>query len=102
MDCNAPPTNCARETCLSLNHLAGEVGRHPVHVARTFREVFGCTIGAYARRARAEKAAALLRSTRRPLIDLALECGYGNASHFSRSFKAVFGVAPSAYRALSR
>lgn len=86
----------------SLNHLAAEVGRHPVHVARTFREVFGCTIGAYARRARAEKAAALLRSTRRPLIDIALECGYGNASHFSRSFKAVFGVAPSAYRALSR
>jgi AraC family transcriptional regulator len=87
---------------LSLNHLAAEVGRHPVHVARTFREVFGCTIGGYARRARAEKAAALLRSTRRPLIDIALECGYGNASQFSRSFKAVFGVVPSAYRALSR
>lgn len=87
---------------LSLNQLAAEVGRHPVHVARTFREVFGCTIGGYIRRARAEKAAALLRSTRRPLIDIALECGYGNASQFSRSFKAVFGVVPSAYRALSR
>jgi AraC family transcriptional regulator len=86
----------------SLNHLAAEVGRHPVHVARTFREVYGCTIGGYARRARAEKAAALLRSTRRPLIDIALECGYGNASQFSRSFKAVFGVVPSAYRGLSR
>jgi AraC family transcriptional regulator len=85
-----------------LNHLAADVGRHPVHVARTFREVFGCTIGGYARRARAEKAAALLRSTRRPLIDIALECGYGNASQFSRSFRAVFGVTPSAYRVLSR
>ena len=86
----------------SLDRLAAEVGRHPVHVARTFREVHGCTIGAYARRVRAEKAAALLRATQRPLTDIALECGYGNPSQFSRSFKAVFGVMPSAYRALSR
>jgi AraC family transcriptional regulator len=83
----------------SLKHLAAEAGRHPVHVARTFREVYGCTIGAYARRVRAEKAEVLLRCTRRPLIEIALECGYGNASQFSRSFKAVFGVVPSVYRA---
>jgi len=87
---------------VSLGHLAAEVGRHPVHVARSFREAFGCTIGTYTRRARANQAAALLRSTRRPLIEIALECGYGNASQFSRSFKAVFGLMPSAYRALSR
>jgi len=86
----------------SLGHLAAEVGRHPVHVARTFREAYGCTIGAYARRVRAEKAAVLLRATRRPLTDIALECGYGNPSQFSRSFKAVFGLMPSAYRTLSR
>ena len=86
----------------SLNQLAAEVGRHPVHAARTFREAFGCTIGSYARRVRAEKAAALLRSTQRPVLDIALECGCGSASQFSRSFKAVFGVTPSAYRALSR
>lgn len=87
---------------VSLNDLAAEAGRHPVHVARTFREFFGCTIGEYARRIRAEMAAGLLRSTKRPLIDIAMECGYGSASQFSRSFKAAFGVLPSAYRTLSR
>ena len=86
----------------SLNHLAAEVGRHPVHVARAFREAFGCTVGDYARRVRANRAAALLRSTRRPLLEIALECGYGGAPQFSRSFKAVFGVMPSAYRARMR
>jgi AraC family transcriptional regulator len=86
----------------SLNNLAADVGRHPVHVARTFRKAFGCTIGGYARRVRAQKASILLCSTRRPLIDIAVECGYGSASQFSRSFKAVFGIVPSAYRALSR
>ena len=86
----------------SLGQLAAEAGRHPVHVARAFREVFGCTIGAYARGVRANQAAVLLRTTRRPLIDIALECGYGSAPQFSRSFKAVFGVMPTAYRAGSR
>lgn len=86
----------------SLQTLAAEAERHPLHVARSFREAFGCSIGGYARRVRAEEAAVMLRATRRPLIDIALECGYGSASQFSRSFKAVFGVVPSAYRALSR
>jgi len=85
-----------------LTDLAAEVGRHPVHVARSFRAAFGCTIGGYARRIRAEKAAALLRSTKRPLIEIALESGYGSASQFSRSFKEIFGVAPSVFRMHSR
>jgi AraC family transcriptional regulator len=87
---------------LSLADLAHDAQRHPVHVARSFRQYYGITIGEHARRVRAEKAASMLRSGNRPLLEIALDCGYASASQFSRSFKAAFGVLPSAYRAGSR
>jgi AraC family transcriptional regulator len=82
----------------SLERLARDAGRHPVHVARCFRQSYGCTVGEYIRRARVAKAGLLLRRTRMPLLDIALTCGFGDASTFSRSFKAAFGVSPSSYR----
>jgi len=87
---------------LSLADLARDAQRHPVHVARSFREYYGITVGEHARRVRAEKAASMLRSGNRPLLEIALDCGYASASQFSRSFKAAFGVLPSTYRTGSR
>jgi AraC family transcriptional regulator len=59
-------------------------------------------MGEYVRRVRAEKAAWLLRSTHRPLIEVALECGFAGAAPFSRSFRAAYGMTPSAYRQAMR
>lgn len=87
---------------LTLDSLAQQAGRHPVHVARSFRTWYGETMGEYVRRIRAEKAALLLRSTRRPLIEIALECGFAGAAPFSRSFRAAYGMTPSAYRQAMR
>ncbi|MFC5743118.1 helix-turn-helix transcriptional regulator [Dyella tabacisoli] len=86
----------------SLDDLARQAGRHPVHVARSFRTWYGCTMGEYVRRMRAEKAALLLRFTRRPLLDIAFECGFAGAAQFSRSFKAALDMTPSAYRQAMR
>jgi AraC family transcriptional regulator len=86
-------------TCeMTLDQLAVIAGRHPVHLARTFRTVHECTIGDYVRRLRVERAAVLLRSTRRPLLDIALECGFAGAAQFSRSFRAVHATTPTAWR----
>ena len=82
----------------SLAELGAEAGKHPAHLARAFQQHYGCTIGAHIRRARAERAARLLRSSAMPMIDIALDCGYSDAAHFSRSFKAVFSLTPTAYR----
>ncbi|WP_266158534.1 helix-turn-helix transcriptional regulator [Dyella silvatica] len=87
---------------LSLDYLAQQAGRHPVHVARSFRTWYGETMGEYVRRVRTEKAALLLRSTRRPLIEIALDCGFAGAAPFSRSFRAAYGMTPSAYRQTMR
>jgi AraC family transcriptional regulator len=84
---------------LDLAALAQLAGRHPVHLVRAFRGAFGCTPGEYMRHARAERAATLLATTRRSLLDVALDCGYASAAHFSRAFRAALGTTPSAYRA---
>jgi AraC family transcriptional regulator len=84
---------------LDLGALAQLAQRHPVHLVRAFRGAFGCTPGEFVRRARIERAASLLRTTRRSLLDIALDCGYASAAHFSRSFRAALAMTPSAYRA---
>lgn len=78
--------------------LAQAVGVHPVHLARVFRQHVGCTPGDYLRRRRLERAAVLLRETRRPLSDIALHCGFGDQSHFANAFRRHSGVTAREYR----
>ncbi|HEX7815320.1 AraC family transcriptional regulator [Dyella sp.] len=86
----------------TFDMLAHDAARHPVHVARSFRQWYGCTVGEYLRRARVEQAARLLRQGNLPLLEIALHCGFAGAAPFARTFKAVFGVSPSTYRRASR
>ena len=86
---------------LGVTHeaLAFRVGKHPVHLAKAFRKAYGETIGECQRRLRLSKAESLLRRRNVSLADIALECGFSNQAHFSRSFKCAFGTTPSVYRA---
>ena len=79
--------------------LAFSLGKHPVHLAKAFRKAYGETIGECQRRLRLSKAESLLRKRNVALADIALQCGFSNQSHFSRSFKCAFGTTPSVYRA---
>jgi AraC-like DNA-binding protein len=40
--------------------------------------------------------------SRRPLTDIAADLGFASPSHFSESFRRVFGVTPSSARGLAR
>ena len=79
--------------------IAHEVGVHPVHLARSFRERFGATMGDYLRRLRVERARTQLLSTNTPLTQIALDAGFADQAHFTRVFKKLVGVTPGAYRA---
>jgi AraC family transcriptional regulator len=90
-----------RDQCsepLLISGLARQLGVHPVYLARTFRKAFGCTPGEYLARCRLRKAMALLRESSLPLAEIALATGFFDQSHFSRTFRQHFGVAPHAYR----
>ena len=87
---------------LSLEDIAAVARVHPVHLAQGFRRAFGLTIGEYLRRLRVQRAANRLLSTRRPIAEIALECGFCDQSHLSRVFKRVTSVTPAEYRGNER
>jgi AraC family transcriptional regulator len=84
---------------LTLEAIAAEAGFSPYHFHRVFRLAFGENLSAYVGRHRMQRAARELRFTGRPIVDIALECGYESASAFGRAFLRAFDVTPSAYRA---
>jgi transcriptional regulator GlxA family with amidase domain len=47
---------------------------------------------------RLERARHLLLQTKAPLIDIALEVGFENASHFARLFRKAYGQSPTDLR----
>lgn len=85
-----------------LSSLAEIAGVSPEHLARTFREQMGCTVGEYVRRLRVERARRALEQGERPLASIALRLGFHDQSHFNRTFKAHVGCPPGEYRRRSR
>ncbi|MGL4717944.1 MAG: helix-turn-helix transcriptional regulator, partial [Kluyvera intermedia] len=53
----------------------------------------------YVMQRRMDKAQQQVRYTTLPLTEIALNCGYSSASHFSNRFKAATGSTPSQLRA---
>jgi AraC-like DNA-binding protein len=70
----------------------------PAHFIRLFRATFGETPHRYLQRRRIERAMFLLRTTRRSVTEICLDVGFGSLGTFSRTFSAVVGESPSAYR----
>ncbi|MDQ3816788.1 MAG: AraC family transcriptional regulator, partial [Acidobacteriota bacterium] len=100
---------CAREFLhdnfsepLVLEDVAKIAGVHTVHLARVFRQRFGCTVGVYLRRLRVEYACRQLSSTRLSLSEIAHAAGFSDQSHLTKTFKNFFGLTPSEYRKIFR
>lgn len=82
----------------SLDTLAARAGLSSFHFLRSFRAVTGQTPRQVVIATRLRAAAALLRSTRRTILAVALDAGFGDASHFTASFTRAFGHSPGDYR----
>ena len=83
---------------LRVAALAREVGVHPVHLARVFRRRYRGTLGDYVRWLRLGRSIERMRHSDRPLADIALEAGFFDQAHFSRTFRSGLGCSPAAYR----
>jgi len=83
---------------LRVSSLAHEVGVHPVYLARVFRKRLHGTVGDYVRWLRLARSIEGMRHRGRPLADIALEAGFYDQAHFSRTFRSGLGRSPAAYR----
>jgi transcriptional regulator GlxA family with amidase domain len=81
-----------------LKDLAASAGMSRYHFLRVFRRLTGMTPYQYLLSARMRRAAVELGTTRRPVLEIALDSGFGDLSTFNHRFRAVFGLTPSQYR----
>jgi len=81
-----------------LSRLANTAGLSPYHFLRTFDHLTGVTPHQYVLRARLREAALRLVRESDSVIDIALDCGFGDISNFNRLFRREFGVSPREYR----
>jgi AraC family transcriptional regulator len=82
----------------NLRRLAHAAGLSPYHFLRTFNQVTGVTPHQYVLRIRLRDAALRLVRESSSVLDIALDCGFGDVSNFTRAFRAEFGASPREYR----
>jgi AraC family transcriptional regulator len=111
---DAPPSTIARvtravrlierhpDTGLSLEQLAVAAGLSPYHFLRVFEQLTGLTPHQYVLRARLRQAATRLAAEPAKVLDIALDCGFGDVSNFNRAFRNEFGVNPVRFRSQAR
>jgi len=86
-------------TDLGLGRLAQAARLSPYHFLRTFQRLIGVTPHQYILRTRLRRAAVRL-VTKEPakILDVALDCGFGDVSNFNHAFRTEFGVSPRGFR----
>lgn len=87
---------------IDVEALARSVHLSRAHFIRSFRATFGETPHRYLQRRRIERAMALLRETDRPVTEICLDVGFASLGTFGRTFHAVVGISPIAYRERTR
>ncbi len=83
---------------LRLRDLAAVACLSEDHFLRAFRLASGQSPGQFVQQRRLARAADLLRSTRRPLSEIARSIGFSTPSHFAAAFRRHHGITPRDYR----
>lgn len=83
---------------LRLPLLAEMAGLSVYQFDQRIRALFHLSAGQYLVKVRIDAACQRLSTTREPIAQIALACGYSDQSAFSRQFKQAVGISPLAYR----
>ena len=84
---------------LELKEMAAIAGMSKYHFLRVFRRLTGVTPHRYLISVRLRRAALALASSQLPVVEIALDAGFGDLSTFNRRFRTTFGLTPTQYRA---
>jgi AraC family transcriptional regulator len=83
---------------LTLSELSSKFDISDFHFNRMFKTVTGITLKQYILGRKLTKAMEQLKSTKQPIIDIALDLGFEYPEVFSRAFKKQFGLSPTCFR----
>jgi AraC family transcriptional regulator len=83
---------------LSLQELAAVAGIGLSQFKKVFRESVGRPVHRYVIERRVERAKMLLRDSRLPIAQIALDTGFAHQSHLARHVRQVTGLSPRAIR----
>ena len=89
------------EQNVSLADLTNLVGLSSYHLLRVFRSEVGLPPHAYLEQIRINYAKQLLRSGM-PIVEVAVNTGFVDQSHFTRHFKRHVGITPGLYQVSSK
>jgi AraC-like DNA-binding protein len=83
---------------ISMRNISSQLPYTERHIARIFFEDMHITVINYLRMYRIFRASVEIQTTRKPVTDIAYQCGYESISSFYRDFHAFFGIAPKSFR----
>lgn len=83
---------------MTLGEVAWHVGKGEEHLARVFKRETGRSVFDYVREARVNRAQTLIMDPALTLTTIAERCGFNSLAFFSRTFRQLTGMSPSAYR----
>lgn len=87
---------------ISVEQVASSASISPSECLRCFHDMIGTTPNQYLRDQRARRAAELLCGTGLRVTEIAMQCGFQDASYFARAFRQVYGCGPTEYRRKAR
>lgn len=83
---------------LTVRRLAPLLRLSESRLRARFREAFGISLGEYLHNLRLQEAVAMMRHSQASLTEIALSCGFGSSSAFSRSFRNWSRTTPRNFR----
>ena len=83
---------------ISLEYVAGRVGRNPVYISKVFKHELGCNFSEYLVKTRIRKAEELLKNPMLRIYEIAQMVGYVNPSNFIKVFRKYKGLSPNEFR----
>ena len=83
---------------LSLSILASNLHVTKNYLSAVFKKQLGKTVTEFIHEVRTDKAIFLLNSTKLPINDISIVCGYDDSNYFCRVFKRRYKISPRQYR----
>ncbi len=83
---------------LNLSDVADEVGLNPMYFSKLFKKETGTNFTEYVTEVRLRRARELLQKSDLNISEVAFRVGFSDGQYFSKIFKKIVGVTPTAYR----